>query len=182
MDTTLLTSIGGTGAAPWLKITSPAPVSGSCPAPGFPTATPIVIPRILHTGSIATFLAPGAAAVKALLEQSHPECMVTYDPNIRPDLLGTQAEARSVFEELVPFTNVVKLSDEDALWLYPRHSVEDAASRILKLGAELVAMTLGPGGRESADGRGTGSCAQGTRRDPGRAGPALAWPGKEPAP
>ena len=29
-----------------------------------PIATPIVIPRILHTGSIATFLAPGATAVR----------------------------------------------------------------------------------------------------------------------
>lgn len=141
MDTTLLTSIGGDrrGAVvenhlaragvrvlpgsrrPGRTATATATLTAEGSARydfdiswELPTATPIVIPRILHTGSIATFLAPGAAAVKALLEQSHPECMVTYDPNIRPDLLGTQAEARSVFEELVPFTNVVKLSDEDA--------------------------------------------------------------------
>ncbi|CAN7192279.1 PfkB family carbohydrate kinase [Arthrobacter sp. LjRoot14] len=111
-----------------------------------PTAAPIVLPRIIHTGSIATFLAPGATAVRALLEQSRPECMITYDPNIRPELLGTQAEARSMFEDLVPLTNVIKLSNEDAMWLYPGHSFDDVASRILKLGAEMVAMTLGPGG------------------------------------
>jgi len=36
--------------------------------------------------------------------------MITYDPNIRPELLCTQAEARSIFEDLVPLTNVVKLT------------------------------------------------------------------------
>ena len=104
---------------------------------------PAYLPRVVHTGSIATFLAPGAAAVKALLEQSHRECMVTYDPNIRPDLLGSQAEARSIFEDLVPLTDVVKLSDEDAAWLYPQLSLEDAAARILGLGAGLAVVTRG---------------------------------------
>ncbi|MDQ0680434.1 fructokinase [Arthrobacter pascens] len=104
---------------------------------------PAYLPRVVHTGSIATFLAPGAAAVKALLEQSHRECMVTYDPNIRPDLLGSQAEARSIFEDLVPLTDVVKLSDEDAVWLYPHLSLEDAAARILGLGAGLAVVTRG---------------------------------------
>ena len=104
---------------------------------------PAYLPKVVHTGSIATFLAPGAAAVKALLEQSHRECMVTYDPNIRPDLLGSQAEARSIFEDLVPLTDVVKLSDEDAAWLYPHLNLEDAAARILGLGAGLAVVTRG---------------------------------------
>ena len=44
-----------------------------------PTA-PAYFPKILHTGSIATFLNPGAGAVKSLLEQAHRHCMITYDP------------------------------------------------------------------------------------------------------
>lgn len=111
-----------------------------------PPITPAVLPKILHTGSIATFLAPGAAVVRQLLEQSHQRCVVTFDPNIRPALLGSQFEAKTIFEELVPFTEVVKLSDEDALWLYPRLSVEDVSQRILKLGAGLVAVTRGAEG------------------------------------
>jgi fructokinase len=104
---------------------------------------PAYLPKVVHTGSIATFLAPGAAAVKALLERSHRECMVTYDPNIRPALLGSQAEALSIFEDLVPLTDVVKLSDEDAAWLYPQLNLEDAAARILGLGAGLAVVTRG---------------------------------------
>lgn len=56
-----------------------------------PTA-PAYFPKILHTGSIATFLSPGAGAVKALLEQAHRHCMITYDPNIRPALLGSHLQ------------------------------------------------------------------------------------------
>ena len=85
---------------------------------------PAFFPKVLHTGSIATFLAPGAAAVRTLLEQAHRDCMVTYDPNIRPALLGSHSEAKSLFEELVPLTDVVKLSDEDARWLYPGQDLE----------------------------------------------------------
>lgn len=104
------------------------------------------LPKVLHTGSIATFLAPGAAAVRTLLEQARRECLVTYDPNVRPALLGSQAEARSIFEELVPLTDVVKLSDEDARWLYPGLQLEDAAARILELGAGLAVVTRGSEG------------------------------------
>ncbi|MHC6593393.1 carbohydrate kinase family protein [Arthrobacter sp. C152] len=111
-----------------------------------PGIAPATLPRILHTGSIATFLAPGAAVVRELLAQSHERCMVTYDPNIRPALLGSQHEARTIFEELVQFTEVVKLSDEDARWLYPRLSPDEVSRRILGLGAGLVAVTLGADG------------------------------------
>lgn len=111
-----------------------------------PRIAPATLPKVLHTGSIATFLAPGAAAVRELLEQSHRRCMVTYDPNIRPALLGSHFEAKTIFEELVPFTEVVKLSDEDARWLYPRLSLEDMSQRILDLGAGLVAVTRGAEG------------------------------------
>ncbi len=94
-----------------------------------------MIPKVLHTGSIATFLAPGATTVRSLLEQSHDSCLVTYDPNIRPALLGSHSEAKQIFEDLIPpLTDVVKLSDEDAHWLYPSSSLDEVASRVLKLG------------------------------------------------
>jgi fructokinase len=107
---------------------------------------PAMIPKILHTGSIATFLAPGAATVRSLLEQSHDSCLVTYDPNIRPALLGSHAEALQIFEDLIPLTDVIKLSDEDAHWLYPAFSLDDVASRLLKQGARLAVITRGAEG------------------------------------
>ncbi|MFW0773028.1 carbohydrate kinase family protein [Paenarthrobacter nitroguajacolicus] len=108
--------------------------------------TPYCFPKILHTGSIATFLDPGAGVVKSLLQQAHRHCVVTYDPNIRPALLGSHREATSIFEELVTFTDVVKLSSEDAQWLYPGKSVDETAAHILGLGAGLAVVTLGSEG------------------------------------
>jgi fructokinase len=109
---------------------------------------PAYFPKILHTGSIATFLSPGASAVKALLEQAHRHCMITYDPNIRPALLGSHAEAKAIFEELVALTDVVKLSDEDAHWLYPGKSLDEAAAHILGLGTRLTVITKGAEGSQ----------------------------------
>lgn len=111
-----------------------------------PAAMPAQCPRILHTGSIATFLNPGAGTVKALLEQAHKQCVITYDPNIRPSLLGSQAEAKAIFEELVALTNVVKLSDEDAHWLYPGKTLEETGEHILRLGTGLTVITKGAEG------------------------------------
>ncbi|BCW34489.1 fructokinase [Arthrobacter sp. StoSoilA2] len=107
---------------------------------------PAMIPKVLHTGSIATFLTPGASAVRSLLEQGHKSCLVTYDPNIRPALLGSHAEAKRVFEDLLPLTDVVKLSDEDAHWLYPTSSPDEVTSRLLAHGARLAVITLGADG------------------------------------
>lgn len=107
---------------------------------------PAYVPKILHTGSIGTFLAPGADAVKSLLQQCRHECMITHDPNIRPALLGSHAEARSIFEALVHLTDVVKLSDEDARWLYPRKDLDDTAAHLLGLGTGLAVITKGSQG------------------------------------
>ncbi|CAN7322616.1 carbohydrate kinase [Arthrobacter sp. LjRoot78] len=107
---------------------------------------PAHVPKVLHTGSIATFLAPGAAAVKSLLQQCRHVCTITYDPNIRPALLGSHSEAKSIFEDLVQLTDVVKLSDEDAQWLYPRKTLDDTATHLLGLGAGLSVITKGSQG------------------------------------
>ncbi|HKU34946.1 carbohydrate kinase [Paenarthrobacter sp. NPDC058040] len=111
--------------------------------------SPLVLPyapKILHTGSIATFLQPGASVVRSLLEQAQGGCMITYDPNIRKDLVGSHHEALTLFEELVPLTDVVKMSDDDARWLYPGKAVEDTASHLLSLGTGLAVVTQGSNG------------------------------------
>lgn len=105
--------------------------------------TPTYLPKLLHTGSIASFLAPGSASVKSILQHCAGTSTITYDPNIRTDLLGSHYEALAIFEDLVSLTNVVKLSDEDAAWLYPNRTPEETGRHILNLGADLVAVTRG---------------------------------------
>ena len=101
--------------------------------------------RLVHTGSVATFLEPGASAVRDLLRGT-PATEITYDPNIRPALLSCHDEALSVFEDTARLATVVKMSDEDAAWLYPGVAPDLVLDAVLELGPRLGAMTLGSKG------------------------------------
>jgi fructokinase len=104
--------------------------------------------RCLHTGSLATALPPGNASVVDLVEREHKRGRVTvsYDPNVRPALLGDAARARPDIECLVALSDVVKASDEDLRWLYPDRPDEDVAQAWLASGAALVVVTRGGAG------------------------------------
>jgi fructokinase len=114
-----------------------------------PAALSTPSPPVIHTGSLATFLAPGAESVRTLLA-AHPDAIVTFDPNIRASLIGGVAEARSSFEDFARRSAVVKLSDEDAAFLYPGLDDADVVDTILALGPRLVAVTRGGAGASLA--------------------------------
>ncbi|MBF4561230.1 carbohydrate kinase [Agreia pratensis] len=99
---------------------------------------------ILHFGSIAAFVEPGASTLLQSLESV--SSIVTFDPNIRPEIYASAAAARSRFLECARLSSIVKLSDEDAKWLYPNLSADEAISQILKLGPGLVILTCGAQG------------------------------------
>ncbi|MFB8146565.1 carbohydrate kinase [Microbacterium sp. NPDC056003] len=104
-----------------------------------------VKPRTVHTGSVAAFLAPGDALVLEQLDRLNPE-IVTFDPNIRAALIGDAASVRSRFEEFARRSTVVKLSDEDAGFLYPGANEVEVLRTIGQLGPHLVAVTRGAEG------------------------------------
>lgn len=104
--------------------------------------------RCLHTGSLATILSPGDQAVIDLVarERERGRVTVSYDPNIRPALLGSPEQARPGVEHLVALSDLVKVSDEDLGWLYPGESDEAVARSWLGTGPVLVIVTRGGGG------------------------------------
>lgn len=101
---------------------------------------------LLHTGSIATMLAPGAHDVFALVTSAHPLVTVTYDPNCRPTIIQDAAFAREQAEKFVALGDVVKASDEDLGWLYPDRTPEQSARAWLEAGAAVVVVTRGSKG------------------------------------
>lgn len=119
---------------------------------------PVVEPetaRVVHTGSIALFLEPGGAAVlESLRHAAAGGAFVSLDPNIRPALVPDRAAALARFEDAAASADLVKLSDEDAEWLFPGAASDDVLAQIANLGPRLVVMTrgaegavgLGPGG------------------------------------
>ncbi|GGC77759.1 ribokinase [Tersicoccus solisilvae] len=110
------------------------------------------LPRLLagttlvHTGSIATMLDPGAAQVLAAVERARPAATIGFDPNCRPSIITDVDRARERTERFVALADVVKASDEDLAWLYPDRSLEDAAAAWLDLGPALVVVTRGAEG------------------------------------
>lgn len=113
-------------------------VTWDIPPIEFPTT-----PSLIHTGSIAAFLQPGADVVEAALTTMRGSALVTFDPNIRPALIGPHEDALRRFERLVSLSDVVKLNDEDAAWLYPDTTPEAFIGRLTGNGVGLVVMTRG---------------------------------------
>lgn len=101
---------------------------------------------VVHVGSIGCFLEPGASEVRRLVRTVAGTARVTFDPNIRPALLGHRAAVVDVAEEIAAVAELVKLSDEDAAWLYPGASVDEVMDRLLSLGARIVVVTRGTAG------------------------------------
>ena len=102
--------------------------------------------RLVHTGSLATAIEPGAAAVEAALAAAHPGTLISFDPNVRPSL-GLPVEGiRGRVERIAGLAHVVKMSDEDLEWLYPAESVGDVATRMHEAGVALFLVTRGDQG------------------------------------
>lgn len=103
-------------------------------------------PAAIHLGSIGAVTEPGAAAVLALVERWRGRTQISYDPNVRPALMGERSQAVRRVERCVALSDLVKASDEDLAWLYPGEPPEAVAERWLALGPAVVAVTLGADG------------------------------------
>ncbi|MFJ8884733.1 carbohydrate kinase [Streptomyces sp. NPDC102402] len=111
-----------------------------------PVEQPAQPPQHVHTGSVATALEPGADTVLDLVRSLRADATVSYDPNVRPALMGDRARAVHRAESCVALSDVVKASDEDLRWLYPDDEPEKAAERWLRSGPAAVLLTRGAGG------------------------------------
>lgn len=103
---------------------------------------------VLHTGSLATAIEPGAEAVLRLVQRLHAagNVVVSFDPNVRPDLFGPRAAAARRVERFVAAAHIVKASDEDLSRLYPQRAVGDVLAEWSASGPHLVVVTRGSDG------------------------------------
>jgi fructokinase len=104
--------------------------------------------EVLHFGSLASWTPPGAARIAELAGElrSGGRVLVSYDPNVRPAVMGTRERGVRLVEQGVRRAHVVKASRDDVEWLYPGFAVEDVAARWSRLGAKLVLVTDGADG------------------------------------
>lgn len=111
------------------------------------TAAELALPAqtsIVHFGSLASWLGPGDEVIRDMIARSG--ALVSYDPNVRPRLLGEPEHGRPVIEANVAVADVVKASDEDLAWLYPDRDAGAVAVDWLSSGPVLVVVTAGADG------------------------------------
>ena len=117
-----------------------------------PTWDPIQIPidpstTLLHTGSLAAVVEPGASRVAAACRDLRNRGgTVSVDLNVRPAVLPDRDAYRKQASRLAEVADVVKASDEDLAWLYPGLHPQAAARSLLDLGPSLVVVTRGADG------------------------------------
>lgn len=103
--------------------------------------------RVFHVGSLSLTNEPARTttfqAVKMAKENG---AIISYDPNYRAPLWESKEIATERMRSLIPFVDVMKLSDEETGLLTPYHEPEEAARYLLQKGVKVVAVTLGSEG------------------------------------
>jgi fructokinase len=105
--------------------------------------------QMLHFGSIAAWTPPGADRIAGMVRElggANGTVLISYDPNVRPAVIGPRPRAVELVERNVRLSQVVKASREDLDWLYPELETGQVAGRWNALGPELVVVTGGADG------------------------------------
>lgn len=100
----------------------------------------------VHTGSIAAVLEPGGSAILDVVARTRETATVTYDPNLRPAVMGTPDAVRARVASYVALADVVKASIDDLAWLYPDEDPYAVARGWREAGPAVVVLTLGGAG------------------------------------
>ncbi|PFG20421.1 carbohydrate kinase family protein [Serinibacter salmoneus] len=101
---------------------------------------------VIHLGSIGAVLEPGGSKAVALAAAAKDRCTLTYDPNLRPSIMGEPDDVRATVSRITALSDVVKVSDEDLAWLEPGRDPLEVAQEWATTGPALVVVTLGSQG------------------------------------
>jgi fructokinase len=100
-------------------------------------------PRILYVGTLGLVLEPMASSVETVMTSLPEDVLLVVDPNCRPTILDAHPAARERLDRILRRADVVKVSTEDAAYLYPDRSPLAAAEAVRGLGARAVLLTDG---------------------------------------
>lgn len=123
------------------------PGADTCLTPSDLNETRLRETKILHVGSLSLTDEPSRSATLAAIETAKSSgAIIAYDPNYRAALWADEQTAAAQMRSLLPWVDVMKLSDEETALLTDVDDPEGAAQRLLLRGISCVAVTLGKGG------------------------------------
>ena len=103
--------------------------------------------KIFHIGSLSLTAEPvKTTTLKALTLAKESGCIISYDPNYRAPLWKSRDDAIREMRSVIPYVDVMKLSDEETELLTGIVDAEGAARKLIEQGVSLVAVTLGADG------------------------------------
>jgi fructokinase len=103
-------------------------------------------PQVLHIGTLVTVIEPSASALYDWAMQVAELAPIVFDPNIRPSVQPDRDLYEAAVEKWAALSAVIKVSDDDLVWLFPGQSIDDVANRWINDGVFLVVVTQGANG------------------------------------
>ncbi|MDB5569120.1 MAG: hypothetical protein JWN93_303 [Hyphomicrobiales bacterium] len=98
----------------------------------------------LHCASFHAVMGESGARMLDLMGRWRGRATISFDPNVRPGVLGPREAAVALVEARVALSDIVKASEQDMGWLYPGVDPQESMRRWSDGGARLAVLTRGP--------------------------------------
>jgi len=103
--------------------------------------------KVFHFGTISLSLEPVRSATLHAIELAQKAgCVLSFDPNFRFHLWKDHRALKKITWSLIPKVALLKLSEDELVFLTDTKNLEKGAEKLIKNGAKIVAVTLGAKG------------------------------------
>ncbi len=100
--------------------------------------------RVFHVGSLSLTAEPSrSTTLEAIHRAKAAGAMITYDPNYRELLWKSADEAQEQMRSLLPFVDMIKLSDNETVLVTGKESPREALEVLMKMGIKCAVVTAG---------------------------------------
>lgn len=102
--------------------------------------------KALFFSCISLAVEPCAATYEALMRRAGRSRVVMLDPNIRAGFIQDEDAYRARLDRMIAGSDLIKVSDEDLIWLRGAGDLEEKAREMLAMGPAVVCVTEGARG------------------------------------
>ena len=103
--------------------------------------------QIFHVGSLSLTEQPARdTTLYAIRRAKEKGSIISYDPNYRASLWKDEETAKTQMRSLIPYADIMKISDEETELLTGKVSPEEAAETLFQKGVQIAIVTLGSEG------------------------------------
>ena len=103
--------------------------------------------NIVHFGSLMLSKKEGLSFFKKAVDylKKNYHCLLSFDVNYRSDIYSNESVARDLYLNIIPLFDIIKVSEEELLFLSNENDIKKALSKLFKRD-QLVALSLGSSG------------------------------------